>query len=71
MIRSLLSCLLMLQVLLFSLQVATVQARADAATEYRIQTFPLERNGMALHLQRLTVAAAPDPAGAWPDLFLA
>ena len=47
MIRSLLSCLLMLQVLLFSLQVATVQARADAATEYRIQTFPLERNGMA------------------------
>ena len=56
MIRSLLSCLLMLQVLLFSLQVATVQARADAATEYRIQTFPLERNGIALHLQRLTVA---------------
>ena len=36
MIRSLLSCLLMLQVLLFSLQVATVQARADAATEYQI-----------------------------------
>ena len=56
MIRSLLSCLLMLQVLLFSLQVATVQARADAATEYQIQTFPLERNGIALHLQRLAVA---------------
>ena len=56
MIRSLLSCLLMLQVLLFSLQVATVQARADAATEYQIQTFPLERNGVALHLQRLAVA---------------
>ena len=46
----------MLQVLLFSLQVATVQARADAATEYQIQTFPLERNGVALHLQRLAVA---------------
>ena len=56
MIRSLLSCLLMLQVLLFSLQVATVQARADAATEYQIQIFPLERNGVALHLQRLAVA---------------
>lgn len=40
----------------FSLQVATVQARADAATEYQIQTFPLERNGVALHLQRLAVA---------------
>ena len=46
----------------FSLQVATVQARADAATEYQIQTFPLERNGIALHLQRLAVAGTQPPA---------
>lgn len=56
MIRSLLSCLLLVQVLAFSLQAVMVQAADKGAPEYEVQVFPLERNGMALHLQRLSVA---------------
>lgn len=56
MVRSLFSCLLLVQVLFFSLQAATVQARADVPADCQVQVFPLERNGIALYLQRLTVA---------------
>ncbi len=52
--RSFVSCIVALQLFLLALHVPAVHAE-EPASEIIAETFPLERNGIQLHLERMTV----------------
>ena len=52
--RSFVSCIVVLQFFLLSLQIPAVNA-AEPVSDIVIENFPLERNGLKLHLERMTV----------------
>ena len=52
--RSFVSCIVALQLFLLALHVPAVHAE-EPASEIISETFPLERNGIQLHLERMTV----------------